>query len=104
MKANELIGKRAVRTAPTKKHGDYSFTDSPIRILKVTDNHILYKDAGDFEETFMVEKPRLLNSSWIDDNWTNYDELINCDTDKLELENKEIFILKIRGNLKKRRR
>ncbi len=42
MKVNELVGKLAIRTAPTER-GDHSYMETPILIEKVTDNHIFYQ-------------------------------------------------------------
>lgn len=58
-----LIGKWAVRI---KLMGhDYSFMTNPIKILKVTDNHI-------YCMPYFCEKEHILESCWIDENWVEY--------------------------------
>jgi hypothetical protein len=70
MKAKDLIGKKAVRTAPVRLTGDRSYGTTPILIQNVTDSHIVYTSLENFLDDRSV---RLLNSMWIDDNWTNYE-------------------------------
>lgn len=82
MKAIELIGKKAIRTAPTKTCGDYSYTDTPLLILKATDTHIVYQHCNDFEVKMFGTEPRILRCDYCDDNWTDYDELINVTNEK----------------------
>ena len=82
MKAQELIGKLAVRTKPAMAswgREDGSYRTSPIFIKKVTETHIVYinaedVDSSDFELTHSI---KLLPIEWCDDNWIDYDELIN---------------------------
>lgn len=78
MKANELIGKKAIRTGPTC-YGDYSYTTEPLLIVKVTENHILtkYPEENMFSKITKDDRPHILNKRWNDDNWTDYDELMN---------------------------
>ncbi len=80
MKASELIGKKAIRTAPTKLCGDGSFDDSPITILNVTSSHIVYTypEENCMSRILSDNRPRLLDSSWLDDNWADYDEIAKC--------------------------
>ena len=88
MYPHQLIGKLAVRTKPvdygerdsffggTKtKIEDYSFSSSPIKIMGATENHIIYKYVKS-EEKLFGEEIRLLDHRWIDNNWTNYEELL----------------------------
>lgn len=75
MNAKNLIGKNAVRTRPACKYGDRSYMDSPILILKVTDDHIIYKHT----EKYMNERISVLPYEWCDDNWIDYDELVSLD-------------------------
>ena len=79
MKANDLIGKLAIRTqgAKTNYGVDNSYTSTPIRILAVTDHHIVYDYVETFEEKTCFEKMYvLLNENWNDNNWTDYNELM----------------------------
>ena len=75
MKASELVGKNAIRTKCTA-YGDYSYTDNPIHILKVTTDHILYTYLGN-EAKIFGDEVNILNNRWVDDCWTDYDELIS---------------------------
>ena len=84
MKARDLIGKLAIRTNPIilgenfitgKANYDYSYTTSPIKILKVTDNHIVYNYSGTSEEK-IFEGQYILDKRWIDDNWEDYEKLM----------------------------
>lgn len=85
MKAKELEGKLAIRTKPVilrindflNPTKDYSYTTSPIKILKVTENHILYSYEGTYEEKIFNKEIHILDNRWIDDNWVSYDELIS---------------------------
>lgn len=87
MYPHELIGKLAVRTAPidygpsdgglfgdtiVAVNNDYSYTTDPIRILAATESHIVYQR----QEPMFEGKPMLLNSRWVDNNWTDYDALM----------------------------
>jgi len=91
MKANELIGKLAIRTNPIscgknfmtgKTNYDYSYTTTPIRILKVTDNHILTNYKGTKEENIFGDDIHILDKRWLDDNWIDYEELIKINNQK----------------------
>jgi hypothetical protein len=72
MKASEFVGKLAIRTAPTT-FGDYSYTTEPLKILKVTENHVVVEHQCPFLKGDVC----ILNSRWLDDNWTSYDDLMN---------------------------
>jgi hypothetical protein len=78
MKATKLVGKWAIRTKRTRgigdgRIGDGSYTDSPIFILKATDNHIIFEHY----ETFLRDKrPSILNDDFCDNNWIDYKKLI----------------------------
>lgn len=76
MQARDLIGHLAIRTKPTS-YGDHSYTDSPLRILAVTENHIAcgYPKESVFAH-ILGNKPHILDYRWLDDNWTDYDELM----------------------------
>ncbi len=89
MKATELIGKLAIRTKPVflgfeglRENCDYSYTTTPIRILKVTDNHIIYNHVGTSEEKIFGKKKHILNLRWLDNNWTDYNKLMKLDSKK----------------------
>ncbi len=88
MKAIELVGKLAIRTNPIKlgrdfiteeNNYDYSYTNEPIRILKVTDNHILTTHKGTKLEKIFRNDIHILDKRWNDDNWTDYEELIKME-------------------------
>lgn len=79
MKATELIGKTAIRTTyATHPNGiqDNSYTDTPIKIEKATDSHIIYTFL---KEDFCYNSGKLyiLNHDFCDNNWIDYDELIS---------------------------
>ena len=88
MRATELIGKRAIRTKPIIRERvvggyisggtvynekDYSYTDSPSKIVNATDTHIvaMRKGIGDNKE-FRV----ILDCRFCDNNWIDFDELV----------------------------
>jgi hypothetical protein len=73
MKANQLIGKWAIRTKRTREIGDGSYTDSPIFILKATDNHIIF---AHYETFLRGGRPSILNDDFCDNNWIDYKKLI----------------------------
>lgn len=83
-KLKNLEGKLAIRTKPVNLGKnfigeycyDYSYTSSPVRILKVTESHIVYDRVGTGEEKIFGNKKSILDKRWIDDNWTSYDELL----------------------------
>ena len=87
MKPEQLIGKLAIRTQPPKGLDDYSYTTETIRIIKVTENHIVYDHVGTLEEKIFEDKKYILDKRWIDDNWEDYNELIGNN------EIKTIFII-----------
>jgi len=75
MRAKELVGKMAIRTAPVQYgngNQDFSYTSDPIEIAKVTENHIVYN-----REMFGEQHTSILNNRWLDDNWTDYVELMD---------------------------
>ena len=78
MNAKELIGKEAIRTAPNK-HPDYSYCSDAVFIVNATDNHIVIKSKGIFDNGKEYEDitPHILDCRFCDDNWTDYQELIN---------------------------
>lgn len=69
-----LVGKNAIRTKPTAVSGDYNrnFMTCPIHVLKVTDSHILWRCVSD-----TTSATRILTYEFIDDNWTDYDKLMD---------------------------
>lgn len=76
MYPHELIGENALRTKPVDlKNGnkDYSFTTSPLRILAVTENHIVVEILDSIHE----DKKHILDLRWLDNNWSRYDDLMN---------------------------
>jgi transcriptional pleiotropic regulator of transition state genes len=79
MKATELVGKLAIRTAPVVSNNDYSFMNSPLKIIKVTDFHIVYEypEENSMSKIFADKNPYILHAEWLDDNWTDYSKLIS---------------------------
>lgn len=97
MTAKELIGKNAIRTQPIMEKvrvnnsgmlmiGDhfenqpnYCYTTESIKIVNATDSHIIAE-----VKSFMGDKTttRILNCQYCDDNWIDYDELINPKAEK----------------------
>jgi hypothetical protein len=71
MKASELVGQKALRTKPVdlkNGHQDYSYCGGTgTKILKVTDSHIYVEGHCG---------PWVLDNRWLDDNWTDYIELV----------------------------
>lgn len=84
MKLNkELIGKYVTRTAPCDlRNGnkDSSYIGDKIKILSFDDKHIRYATK---------EYKSILDERWLDDNWKEYEEII--DIDNLDL--RELHIL-----------
>jgi hypothetical protein len=92
MNVKELVGKRALRTKGVEvtrngfgfdkpyKDIDKSYMREPIRIHKVTDSHIVFTYCDDHPVSKdWNTKLRIATNEYIDDNWVDYDELINCD-------------------------
>lgn len=84
MKATELIGKKAIRTSHTTyAHGTISRScmDEPILILNATDAHIVYEYPAESSMARMCKdinaRPHVLSYEYCDDNWTDYDKLVN---------------------------
>lgn len=83
-KLKKLEGKLAIRKKPIilgdniwgNKNYDYSYTSSPIKIVKVTENHLLTSHEGTKEEKIFGKDIHILDKRWIDDNWIDYEELI----------------------------
>jgi hypothetical protein len=73
MKLEKLVGKKIVRTKPVQYENgvsDHSYTTTPLLLLKVTEHHMVVKSD-------ILDNESLLGSRWMDDNWVDYDELIN---------------------------
>jgi len=75
MEAKDLVGKLAIRTGPVA-YGDWSYTTSPIKIVKVTDAHIVVSYEGTDEGKIFDTDLFILNTHWLDDKWTDYEKLI----------------------------
>ncbi len=81
----KLEGKLAIRKEPVKlgknnfgyENYDYSYTTTPIRILKVTENHIIYDHKGTKEEN-IFKSTGILDKRWIDNNWIDYKKLVEA--------------------------
>ncbi len=72
MRASELIGKNAVRTRPAMKldtSAARAYMTKPIKILKVTDTHIVYTGCNGAVS--------LLPYEYLDEFWIDYDQLID---------------------------
>ena len=79
----EMIGKYVTRIGPCKLgngNKDYSYIGDRIKILSVDEKHIRFA---------IKEYKSVLNERWLDDNWKEYEEII--DIDNLDL--KELHIL-----------
>jgi len=67
VRADQLIGKLAVRTKCATQTGDRSFTDKPILIIGACDSHIKYCNPD-----WPQGGGRLLGDNFADDNWISY--------------------------------
>ena len=75
MKAEQLIGKKAIRTRHTTYAGggaDRSFMERPIIILYANESHIIYERT----DSYMKGQKNLLSYEYCDNNWINYDCLM----------------------------
>lgn len=95
MYPHELIGKKAIRKAPTvlgqDRSGlfsistevttryDYSYNTEPIIILAVTESHIIFQYP---EGHYFKGDKKILDSRWVDDNWTDYDKLMELTSEE----------------------
>lgn len=100
MRATELIGKRAIRTAPVKEIRDYIsfgsrtfdevdsyyYCENPVTIIAATDTNIIVAC-----ESIVGDGIRTTNLSckYCDDNWSDYDSLFDQGKDILEQLKKE---------------
>ena len=75
MNAKQLIGHNAIRTAATSL-GDNSYTETPLLIVHATDTHVVTKHVRDLDKRLFGTNPHVLNYTWCDDNWIDYDELV----------------------------
>ncbi len=75
MEAKDLVGKLAIRTFRTNSR-DWSYTSSPINILKVTKNHIMFNHIGTREEGIFGDEVRILNHEYLDKCWADYKKLV----------------------------
>lgn len=99
MKLSELVGKRAIRTAPitvqryeSTGYGfsiggryvdtqDYSYCDEPVKVLAATDTNAIVsmkEISGD------GCRRKNLSCQFCDDNWTDYDALESTITEESE--------------------
>lgn len=100
MYAGQLIGVKAVRTAPVDrgeievgystgiitKNIDNSFTDEPILILAATESHIVYKIPPEFSIFEDSGEMKVLNYEYCDDKWTSWDDLLSlADTNHIDM-------------------
>lgn len=88
MNVKDLVGKIVVRTKPITMQGekDYSYIEEPLKILKVTDTHIVAQPR----DSMLTSLAKFVNVSvpvivlgfqWIDDNWIDYEVLTNVSKD-----------------------
>ena len=93
MKAIELVGKLAIRTKPVsygknnligEEVKDYSHTTTPLKIVKVTDTHVIISYEGTKEEKIFGKELFILDERWNDDNWIDYKELIKMEEESDE--------------------
>jgi hypothetical protein len=100
MKAEELVGRLAIRTDPYLGY-DWSYTDEPVFIIKVTKNRIVYRHDNNkiFKGRYTLDK------GWLDNNWTDYEDLILAPLPNFKRfikPNKVIFIQNLWFGLKKK--
>lgn len=79
MKAEQLIGKKAIRRYHTTYAGgtvDRSFMESPIKILVATDSHIIYQYVKESKWIDDIKTKHILSYEYCDDNWIDYDCLM----------------------------
>lgn len=85
MKAIELVGKLAIRTKPIsygkdtftgEEIKDYSYTANPLKIIKVTEEHIVASHEGTREEAIFGKEVYILDERWNDENWIDFVKLI----------------------------
>jgi hypothetical protein len=57
-----------------KERPVYAYTQDPIKILKATDHHIVFE-----REWLGVKKTSILDCRYCDNNWIDYDELMNLE-------------------------
>mgnify|MGYP003586247266 CR=1 FL=1 len=69
MKAIDLIGKKALRTAPTSITNDRSYMSTPLKIVDATNYHIFFEYADKWHRTYMDTNIHILDSDFCDDNW-----------------------------------
>lgn len=88
MNVKDLVGKIVVRTKPITTQGgkDYSYIEEPLKILKVTDTHIVAQPRDSILNLLakFVNDPVpviVLGFQWIDDNWIDYEVLTNVSKD-----------------------
>ena len=72
-----LVGKNAIRTkeAKTRNGLDGSYMNESLKIIKVTDHHIVTESKSIFHED--KTRQHILDYHWIDENWADYDELMD---------------------------
>ena len=72
MKATELIGKKAIRTAPTKEIHDRSYSDHPIIIKDANDHYIIFEYGDKWHRTYMDTDIHMLGYDFCDNNWEEF--------------------------------
>jgi len=72
MEATDLIGKKAIRIAPTNEVRDRSYTNRPLKIINATKYHIYYEYADQWDRTYMDTDIHILGSEFCDDKWVEY--------------------------------
>jgi len=87
MKASELIGKRAIRTASVVYESGStcrSFMRDSIIIIKSTEAHIVYQYPRGNKLGISPNQIHILSREYCDDNWVDYDELIKFEPTESE--------------------
>lgn len=99
MKLSELVGKRAIRTAPITVQRyestgyaftagghyvdmpDYSYCEEPVKVLAATDTNAIVLMKKFFDDGY---ERKNLSCQFCDDNWADYDALESTITDESE--------------------
>lgn len=78
MRAEQLIGKLALRNKPMESTGDRSFMQKPLRIMAVTESHIVFE----WQDPMFFGDKAVLACEYLDNNWTDYEALMSLATDE----------------------
>lgn len=78
MRAEQLLGKLALRSKPLDSSGDHSFITIPIKIMAVTESHIVFE----WQEPMFKGHKGILGYNYLDNNWVDYEALMKLATDE----------------------